>query len=214
MANPVHGFSTNEDYSIRFGRLLESEGFEDQLRQEVERLRDLDTLTSHGWLWLIGWAKSRRIRIHDSLLLALFDEWASVFVKSEIVDVATQDEGDESHIDRPQSLDNFPHPFLARILASATEIPEESEPGEKPWESESGGHPRIQSRADSVLIALLQVGRPIALDAASVLMHHEWAGQAQLLEFFWSIVDTLDPDTQEVWMERLRPPLRPPTSLV
>lgn len=56
MANPAHGIRVNEEYSLRFAKLLSSEEFALLLRREASRLKDPDDLTAHGWLWLLGWA--------------------------------------------------------------------------------------------------------------------------------------------------------------
>ena len=61
-------------------------------------------------------------------------------------------------------------------------------------------------RSETVLIALMQVGREITLDAASTLLNHQWIGQPRLVEFFWSICRGLDDETQHLWVSRLRPP--------
>ncbi|MGA2075315.1 MAG: hypothetical protein ABSH52_17630 [Terriglobia bacterium] len=197
MANPVYGYATNEDYSARFAELLRSEGFEGRLREEISTLRRPDALTSYGWLWVIGWAKSRRIPLPDDLLTELFEEWSSVFARCAIVDLATAELEYEPR-GRDLSVQDFPSPFLVSIMTSATELGEEIYPT-----AELG---RPSGRAESVLIALLQVGRPITLDAASALLRHEWRGQRQLLEYFWTLCNSLDPETREVWIRDVNPP--------
>ena len=59
------------------------------------------------------------------------------------------------------------------------------------------------------VIALMQDGREITLDAASTLLNHHWIGQSRLVQFFWSIWDELDDETQRLWVSRLRPPDSP-----
>ena len=73
MANPIHGIAVNEDYALRFARLLEREGFEAALADEIRALTDKEALSSHGWLWIIRWARSRQIDILEDLLLELFE---------------------------------------------------------------------------------------------------------------------------------------------
>src|SRR4026208_239719 len=90
MSNPAYGVSVNEDYSIRFGKMLTSDGFDDMLQHEARRLRNVDTLSSHGWLWLLDWAKSRNISLDDELLLDLTERWSSVFMQVSVIDLATQ----------------------------------------------------------------------------------------------------------------------------
>jgi hypothetical protein len=201
MANPVYGIATNEDYAIRFAKLFESEGFEAQIRAEIRTLRSRDALTSYGWLWLIGWAKSRRIDLNEELLVELFEQWSGVFVRSAIIDLATQSAEYESQGRRKRSLLEFPNRFLAQIMRLATEGEEEDRPLDE--------QRRSTGRAESVLIALLQVDKPITLDAASALLQYEWWGREQLLEYFWALSDTLDAETRSVWIERLEPPHGP-----
>ena len=63
MANPVYGFAVNEEYSLRFAQLLETDGFESSLRREVQELRDTEELTSNGWLWLMGGQRQERSKL-------------------------------------------------------------------------------------------------------------------------------------------------------
>jgi hypothetical protein len=60
--------------------------------------------------------------------------------------------------------------------------------------------------AESVLVALLQLGREITLDAASSLLHHRWEGQTKLLQFYRLLWEGLDEETQKAWEIRLQPP--------
>ncbi len=191
MANPAHGLAVNEEYSIHFARLLRSEEFEFRLREEIEQLRDRTTLTSYGWLWLLGWAKSKQIRLSEELLFRLFTEWSSVFMRCAVVDAAT-----EEHTGRRGE-----NAFLTHVVATATQDIALERGSEQQRETSIG-------MAESLLIALLQVGKPVTIDTASHLLWREWKGQEQLIEFYWSVWETLDEETQQVWIERIQPPPR------
>jgi hypothetical protein len=199
MANPVFGIATNEDYAIKFGKLLESEDFEARLREEIETLRDTDVLSSHGWLWLFDWAKSTSVDLDQELLLRLFHEWASPFVRAEIVQLATRGFQGVTGVNDRTNVFDFPNGFLARIMIDVIRPGE----GNNLERERSWG-----TRAQSVLVAFLQAGSPIALDAASALLRHRWEGQRELLDFFWVLHDSLDPETQGAWFDRLNPPRR------
>jgi hypothetical protein len=197
MSNPVFGIATNEDYAIKFGKLLESEDFEVRLREEIQALKDPDALSSHGWLWLFDWAKSTSADLDQELLLRLFHEWASPFVRAEIVQLATRGFRGETGVNVGRNVSNFPNSFLARIMIEVTRPIEDNNPEqERSW----------GTRAQSVLVAFLQAGSPIALDAASALLRHRWEGQGELLNFFWVLHESLDPETQGAWLDRLNPP--------
>ena len=178
MANPVYGFAVNEDYSLRFAQLLETEGFESSLRREIEELRDTEELTSNGWLWLIGWAKARRIELEEELLLDLFNEWSNISARCAIVDLAIHQYRPEVERSRVFPLGEFPHPFLARILRRATEVPA----GQEARIDRPMPHPaywRSASRAEDLLVVLLQVDDPITIAAAATLLRHGWEGERE-----------------------------------
>jgi len=219
MTNPAYGAETNEDYAIRLGRLLRSESFRGRLTEEVATVRDRDALTSHGWMWLLEWAKANGVTLPEDLLLELFDEWSSVFAKAEVIDVATARAPDRRVEDYGDAtLEEFPHSFLRRLLLAVTG-PRESEP--RPFdkraldEGREGGRDEVREvgRAGPALVALMQVGRPIALDAAAVLLRHRWPGRAPLLEYFWALAAATDDETREIWIARLQPPERPRDTL-
>lgn len=208
MANPQYGAAVNEDYANRFAVLLQSKEFEAQLDNEIAELEDRGTLTSYGWLWLLERAKSRKLQLREKLLVELFQHWSSVFIRSDIVDVATQTEPSVSNAER-YSLPEFPNRFLRQILQLATRPFEENPDRDSPRSSEepSGrGADSSSAVAESTLFALLQVGRPLTLDAASVLLKHSWPGQKRLLQSFWAVYNSLERGTQLVWERRLNPP--------
>lgn len=199
MANPIYGFATNEDYSLRFAGLLSREGFQGSLSEGIQQLREPADLTSYGWLWIIGWARSQHIDLSEELLVKLFEQWSSVFARCAIVDLATYDTEFEPSV--KFSLEEFPNRFLAMILRGATEVREEHRredhlPRKEPtsW----------AERAQDVLVVLLQVGTPITLGAASALLGHQWEGHEQLFEFLVGLASSLDEETRAEWSTRLQ----------
>lgn len=214
MANPRYGLGVNEEYSIRFGQLMRSEGFREQLTSEIRDVRARDTLTTHGWLWLIGWCRSNHISLSDDILHELFDEWSSVFVKAEILSVATLRGVSADGPQRYVTLKEFPHPFIRRLLVEATSqrVDDDSE-AKGDSNGGSDGFGRGISRHDSrttetLLVSLLQADTRLTIRAASTLLRHEWSGQAALLDYFWERLDSLDTATARVWKEQVDPPER------
>lgn len=210
MANPIYGSAMNEDYAIRFATLMRSEGFEEKLNREISETKDRSTLTSHGWQWVLGWAKSRRLDLSEQLLIELFEEWSSVFLRSDIIDLAIQNSDYTGYYQG--SLNEFPNSFLAKIMSRATrpldEVRDSEQVGRELREEKlTAERYSSTSIAESTLIALLQVGQPITLDAASVLLRHPWHGQQQLLRYFSAILNGFDSETREAWTKRLDPPL-------
>ena len=199
MSNPAHGIHVNEDYSLRFASLLESEGFEGLLRREATRLNNKNTLTPNGWLWLLGWARSKDVALDDTLLLDLSEYWSSISMQVSTIEIATRNTI-WSRRQRISSLEEFEHPWLAQLLQRCTTVADEDN-------IETNN---IRARnAQNILVALLQVGSDLTLDAATTLLHHRWPGQRALLEFFWRLVDGLDDETQDVWISNVQPPQRP-----
>lgn len=199
MSNPAHGIHVNEDYALRFASLLASEEFESLLQREVARLDDINTLTPYGWLWLLGWARSRDVTLDDTLLLELTEYWSSISMQVSTIEIATRNAIWSRH-ERTMSLQEFEHPWLAQLLRRCTIVSDE----------DNIEINNIRARnAQNILVALLQVGSDLTLDAATTLLHHRWLGQPALLDFFWRLIDGLDNETQDVWISNLRPPERP-----
>jgi hypothetical protein len=213
MANPAYGVATNEEYSLQFASLLQRKGFEERLLQEIQEAQDRDALTSHGWLWLVGWAKSRSVQLPTGLLVELFEEWSDLFVKANVLDLATRNAVYRAPIKFDLSIGEFPNEFLRRVMLSAIRIErEESGDFEEGFDESANEHERREAvpemgRAESLLISLLQVGRPITLAAASSFLRHEWQGQRHMQSFFWLLYDRLDGDSQAAWSESI--PLLP-----
>jgi len=196
MSNPAYGIRENEDYTMRFGALLASEGFDTMLRREVAQIKDPDSLSPHGWLWLLSWARSNEIPFDERLLLHLTENLSSVFMQVAAIDVATR-RADWMPRKTVAQLHEFDHPWLAELLRRCTEVHREKDTG----------HDHVDTRrSETVLIALMQVGSDITLDAASALLNHSWIGQSLLVEFFWSLCSELDDETRERWVSRLHPP--------
>lgn len=196
MINPAYGIRVNEEYSLRFAELLSTEGFEDLLRSEVAQLKSPETLSQHGWLWVLGWARSKKISIDETLLLQLTESWSSIFMQVAAIDLATRE---AKWVPREPitSIQEFGHPWLSKLMLNCT----------KASDGKNMDQEYIDTRcAEMTLVALMQVGSDIALDAASSLLNHKWAGQAQLVKLFWSLCDRLDDETQELWVSRLHPP--------
>jgi len=201
MSNPAYGVLVNEDYAIRLARVLMSGEIESMLTREAEELTDIDALTPHGWIWLVGWARARGIVLNDMLLLGLAEKWSTVSMQASVIDLATRwkkwqrEPGGE-----PTPLERFEDPWLFTLLQHCTK--HEHEPGVEPGPVHTG-------RAEKLLMALLQVGNDITLEAASTLLNHSWAGSSKLVQFFWLWCDGLDEETREIWVSRIRPPEDP-----
>ena len=196
MSNPAYGIRENEDYTMRFGSLLASEGFDDMLRREVAQLTNPESLSPHGWFWLLSWARSKNISLDEKLLLNLSERLSSVFMQVAIIDVATR-MVDWKRRETVTPLQKFDYPWLSELLRRCTKghIEKDSRP-----------HHIDTRRSETVLIALMQVGSDITLDAASTLLNHRWSGQSLLVKFFWSLCRELDEETREEWVSRLHPP--------
>jgi hypothetical protein len=198
MSNPAHGIRVNEDYALRFAALQSSDGFEELLRREIEQLEEPDTLSPHGWLWLLSWARSKNIPLNERLLFGLAESFSSVFMQVTIIDLATRwSKWQRRNVVTP--LEGFDHHWLSALLRRCTSSQREEDP--EPDEVDT-------MRAETVLVALMQVGSELTLDAASTLLNHRWAGQHQLVQFFLALCDGVDEETRDNWISRLRPPER------
>jgi hypothetical protein len=196
MSNPGYGIRVNEDYALRLGSLLATEGFDGLLRREIAQIRDTDTLSPHGWLWLLNWARAKGIRLDDKLLLHLAEMLSSVFMQVVVIDVATR------HIkwnrrEAVTSIEKFGDSWLSQLMHRCTKIERLQEAEDEHIDTR---------RSESVLVALMQVGSDITLDAASTLLNHRWKGQQRLIQYFWSLCDEVDEETQNNWISRLQPP--------
>jgi hypothetical protein len=204
MANPAYGLVTNEEYALQFAMLLQREGFEQKFLQEIREVEDRDVLSSHGWLWLVGWAKSRNIDLTTDLLVELFDEWSDVFVKTNVMDLATRNAEYKVPGYLDISIENFPDEFLRRVMLSAVRIEREGsrELGRTFDEQEEFRRPEAVpaiGRAEALLVSLLQVGRSITLNAASTFLSYEWQGHGHMQIFFFLLYDKLDEESQTAW---------------
>lgn len=196
MSNPAYGIRVNEDYALRFAALLSSDGFDGLMREEVTQLQDPETLSAHGWLWLLNWARSKEMSLNGELLLQLTTKFTNVFMQVAVIDLATR-RADWARRETIPPLEKFDHPWLSNLLHGCTYVPAEDEM--------EVGYVDTR-RAETILTALMQVGSDIALDAASALLNHDWIGRSSLQRFFWSLCDELDDETRAHWISRLHPP--------
>src|ERR1700747_2894713 len=88
------------------------------LREEIAPVRDKESMTSNGWLWLLRWARAKDVEVFEPLLIELFEEWSSIPARCIIVDLATY-RAESSR--RRTSVREFPNEFLATIMVRATE---------------------------------------------------------------------------------------------
>lgn len=215
LGNPLYGGAVNDEYGMRLAELLQAEGFEASLSREIQQLDDPSAFTSHGWLWLLQWARAKRLELRSDLLESLFAESASVFVRKAILDVAVTSQS--TAVDwRRTDVREFPDRFLASVMSAAIARAQERSEGSvervRP-KSDKGESEPATAAPQGTLVALLQANKPLTLYAASTLLHHRWPGQTKLISYFWTLVDNLDPETSAEWITNVRPPgrERPPS---
>jgi hypothetical protein len=206
LSNPVYGPAVNEDYGMQLATLLAAEGFEHRLNEEIRSLDDSTAFTSHGWLWVLGWARSKDIELRRDLLKTLFEHSSSVFVRTAILDVAVN-EGATGFDRELADVDKFPNRFLADVMTSCVQARDrprsERRTTELPHKEERSERLPATNAAELTLVSLLQAGKPITLSAASTLLRHTWEGQDQLNEFFKRLTEVLDEETRREWLTRL-----------
>jgi len=211
MSNPAYGVLVNEDYALRFAELLDSEvNFERTLKREAKSLTSTDALTAHGWMWLLGWARSQRLSLNETLLLEITDKWPSVSMQSLAIEIATQTARWKRRT-RVPSLEEFEHSFVRELLRRAVRPRRDQSRENARTEGEQfdePAHPKEirTDRAESTLVALIDVELDITLDAAAALLNHPWEGQPDLLVFYEHLQGGFDPETQKEWAKRLHPP--------
>lgn len=188
MANPAFGAAVNEEYSLRLASLMQEDGIYGRLRDELVSVRNADVLTSHGWLWLLGWAKAEKLPLREDLLIEVFERWSNVFLKAAVLEVGIAQE----EVTDSVALS----PFLARVLGVVTRTDEVLPDEERGFATR---------RAEEALIALLHVETTTTLQAAQVLLDRKWSGQARLHEFFEATLTTLESGARERWIMALQP---------
>jgi hypothetical protein len=193
---------------MRLAALLETEGFEQQLHQEMRRLDDPSAFSSHAWLWLICQARSKNIELRSNLMEALFTQSSSVFVRTAILDIAVSARDDAFNWD-VTDVREFPNAFLAAVMTAAVQQREQQGFARQDTERSRGDAPRSErlpstTAAEVTLVSLLQAGRPITLSAASTLLRHRWDGRRQVNTFFWTLADGQDEETRREWLSRVR----------
>ena len=168
MSNPGYGIQVNEDYSMRLGVLLSTDRLEGLLHREIKELVDPESLTPHGWFWLLRWTRARGVPIHEKLLLHLADSFSSTFMQVALIDVATLNV-DWYPRDGVATIEEFDNRYLSELLRRCTH----------PAREDDGEHVHIDTkRSETVLVALMQIGRDITLDAANTLLNQQWIGQS------------------------------------
>ncbi len=199
MSNPIYGIKVNEDYSIRFAKILSSEGTDEMLHYEVKQLDDINALTPFGWIWLLSWVRAKKAILNDKLLFSLAEKWSNVSILISVVDVAIRQIKQQEKFNTIKSLqkEKFEHPWLSELINRFTHVKDDND--------KEFIH---TGKAENLLIALLQIGNNISLDAASVLLNVSWPGKSKLNKYFWFLLDGLDNETKETWLSHLHPPKR------
>ncbi len=212
MTNPAYGVHVNEDYGLRFATLMEAENFRGMLHAEVAELESADALTSHGWIWLLSWARSHSIQLDERLLLDLARRWSNPFMQIPVIDLATIDAERMEDFDDPTmrgpSIEAVNHSFLRHLLKDVITVPDvehvEHVPLERPVEESRESRERSRlPYAENTLVALLQVNRRVTWEAATALLNHRWSAQKELLAFYYQLREGLDEETASVWKRRI-----------
>ncbi len=196
MSNPAYGIKENEDYSFRLGDLLKSKDFESMLNEEITQISNPETLSPHGWLWLLSWARAKKISLDNSLLLDLCMSQSSVFMQVSIIDVATR-QSEWEQMPNDIHLKEFKHKWLANLMHRCTDVHHEKESEFEYIDTR---------RSEMILVALMQVGSDITIDAAKALLHHQWIGHNSLDKYFRSLCGEMDEETKNIWYSRLNMP--------
>jgi hypothetical protein len=199
--NPAYGIAVNDDYGIRLLGMLKDEVFEESLKQEAKEVKDTRVLTAHGWLWLLSWARSVDTTLDPDLLLGLAVETGSILLQVQAIDLATRDAEVRRSRGTP-SVVEFRHEWLRKLLMKCV-----AESAAKDISDEVAG--KYKSRdytrlAESILIALLQVGNDACIEAASALVNHNWSGHQQVRDFLAERAKEADGETRRQWMSKLR----------
>lgn len=92
------------------------------------------------------------------------------------------------------SLEQFEHKWLASLIYWCIDIHVDDKVPLKHIDTK---------RSEMILVALMQVKSEIALEAARTLLHHKWPGHKALSDFFWSLAEELDKETQSKWITRM-----------
>ncbi len=190
MTNPAYGSITNDEYAFRLAELTEGPVGE-RLAVEVKEVDSSTALTQYGWSWLLSWARQREVRPRDDVLFELVESATSIALKAQVIDLATFQSNTEEFRDVPD-IGQFPDPWLQRVLSGAVG-------------GEGFSAPAVH-QVYRLLMALILVDTELSIAAASALINHRWAGEAELVNAFWRRTDLLDDDTRSQWISALRPP--------
>lgn len=208
MMNPSYGPLVNDEYAMRLGELLADEDTSDQLTQEATRLTRVDELSAHTWLWLVG--QPQAAAIDRGLLRNLCIEFEAAAFRARVIDSVMRDyprlEPGQVYVPGRLSVQEIENVWLRDLVATVVQRGDEPEGTRAPpfFDSVDTFRRRDPYNAQSMLVALLSVGRRDCHEAAAVLLHHDWAGQDALLQFFDSRMTSMDEASQTQWT-RLRP---------
>jgi hypothetical protein len=202
LANPGHGVDVNEAYGLRLAELFTRDPeFLDRLDEDELYATDVDLVSTSSWLWLLALRRAGDRRLSDDLLHALWDSTPEPVVRLQVLETVTNYgptvEGFAARgSERWASIHDVPDRWLAARVLRAVE------PGrEEDTRAEVSEVPLAPAR--ELVIMLLQVGNPVSLDTARVLLAHEWDGRARLIEMTRSLLGGLDPGTRDDWFGRL-----------
>jgi hypothetical protein len=205
MANPAFGIQTNEQYALKFAQLLSSEGFTQDLSNQMSRLekRDIDQLSSHGWLWVLNWSKGNEVKLDDELLHSLMQKFRSVFVQAMIIETATLSESDQ---DLGRTRRESDGGWLYEEIRRSVEINLESSDTFQDEDFRERANRITEGavlRSERLLIGLLQVGSQRTLSAATQLLKYPWQGQSKLHLIFYTVWSEQDEQTRSAWLAAL-----------
>lgn len=206
--NPAFGSQINDDYSMRLGELMADPRSESLLESEVERLTRVDDLSAHTWLWLLKQDVAKR-RLSHQLLADLCLAFQAPAFRVLVIDCATSEHprlepGEVDVTGIPPAIDNVESGWLSGLVRR---VVGHTDPHTHNGDGRDGSveQPARDFRsAESLLLALLTIDRGQCLQAAWAMLHHEWEGQAHLLEFLRGRTATMDEEARLRW-QRLMP---------
>jgi hypothetical protein len=188
VSNPAFGRGANEQAGERLAQAWDDD-FDVRLRQEASQLRHASELPPHAWLWLFDWARSSDVDLDRELLFELCEQWSVASFQTVVIRhvIRTQYRGWQAPSPRLPRED-----WLAGLVRRATAT-DDRLPGSR--------HSR---HAESLLMALLQVGDAPAIDAAQLLLNTAWTQQDELAAFFAGWLQTLESEERGVWESAFR----------
>lgn len=225
MSNPVYGIEVNQSYEHQLSELLRPSTstaewpsatdtglnprfgpnpVAKRLAEEATQLSNINDLSPHGWNWLLGWAMTGDVVLNDDLLLSLCEASSVSSFKAKAIEVATLD---SDVVPTVLDVHEFGHPWLRELMTNVTEQtpdPTRLDVFDEPLIGRVRAYRVPHSdHAEQLLMALLQVGSEIALNAAASLLQTSWSGQEQLRQSMEEWLITLDWQTARAWRRRL-----------